>query len=102
MVHISRDNIIYGVGAAREKALSLGQSVRSFASFMRYPHEVRPKFLTCQKFIHRPIACRERLIASRFPLYTARTLHDKRRTTKLKFGPTQKRLAGVRIRLKIG
>ncbi len=50
----------------------------------------------------RPIACRERLIASRFPLYTERTLHDKRCTTKLKFGPTQKTVARVRIRLKIG
>ncbi len=40
----------------REKALSLGQSVRSSASTVRYPHEGRPKFLTCQKFI-RPSDC---------------------------------------------
>ncbi len=34
----------------REKVLSLGQSVCSFASIVRYPKEGRPKFLTCQKF----------------------------------------------------
>ncbi len=79
MVHISRDNNIilskislvvfflaaikikwlkycFRAGAVREKALSLGQSVRSSASTVRYPHEERPKFLTCQKFI-RPSDC---------------------------------------------
>ncbi len=80
MVHISRDNNIilskisllsffflaaikikwlkycFRAGAEREKALSLGQSVRSSASTVRYPHEGRPKFLTCQKFI-RPSDC---------------------------------------------
>ncbi len=80
MVHISRDNLHYLIknlplvvfflaaikikwlkfyfraGAVREKALSLGQSVRSSASTVRYPHEERPKFLTCQKFI-RPSDC---------------------------------------------
>ncbi len=40
----------------REKALSLGQSVRSSASTVRYPHEERSKFLTCLKFI-RPSDC---------------------------------------------
>ncbi len=40
----------------RGKALSLGQSVLSSASTVRYPHEERPKFLTCQKFI-RPSDC---------------------------------------------
>ncbi len=46
----------FRAGAVREKALSLGQSVRSSASTVRYPHEERPKFLTCQKFI-RPSDC---------------------------------------------
>ncbi len=42
------------------------QSVRISASTVRYSHEGRPKFLTCQKFI--------RLITSANTLYTAQEI----------------------------
>ncbi len=68
--------VIFSRRRSEGKALSLGQSVRSSASTVRYPHEGRPKYLTCQKFI-RPSDC---LSGGNWPclLYTARrTTHDK-------------------------
>ncbi len=69
----------------REKALSLGQSVRSFASIVRDPHEGRPKFLTCQKFI-RPSDCLSRE-ANRFsfpPVHCTNTAWQSWNSARLK------------------
>ncbi len=63
------------------KTLSLGQTVHSSSSTVRYPHKGRPVRNTFDP----QIAGRERLISCRY------LLHDKRCTTKLKSSPTQRR-----------